>query len=163
MFLFLFFSFQVKASLSDQYAKSGLRCQSLGTNEYQCMVCNCFNEAGAESTTGQEAVGKVVMTRVHSKKWKSNTRCGIIKQKWQFSWLNPGHRKSNVPKGHSCFKSMEKVMDFDGHFADHYHNNRVRPRWARRFASVGRIGNHIFYDSSSRGAYKTKGNRGGQR
>lgn len=121
---------------------------------YRCMVCNCFNEAGNQETVGQVAVGKVVMTRSRMTKTfpqasnrDDHSLCGIIKDKKQFSWLNQARTQRPVPKDHACFESMHEAMMFtDGVFADHYFNPKiVKPKWAKKMTKVASIGDHDFY------------------
>ncbi|MBY0383861.1 cell wall hydrolase [bacterium] len=131
-----------------------------------CMTCNCFNEAAGQSYAGQVAVGKVVKSRMYlnqldrekndfRKPRYESTVCGVIKEKYQFSWYNKLRTRAPVPFGHPCFKAAQESLAFEGFFADHYHANYVRPRWARNMQVVGRDepnrrngAYHIFYNAA---------------
>jgi spore germination cell wall hydrolase CwlJ-like protein len=145
-------------TMAEQYKMYGrgnwntnrLSCQN-PQGDYNCMVCNCFHEAGNQSEHGQVAVGLVVMTRTRTYGYP-NTVCGAIKQYKQFSWWDaPGAMdRSPVPGGHRCFESAKKSLKFtSGRYATHYHANYVNPRWNRNKVVVARIGAHIFYNSTS--------------
>lgn len=129
-------------------ASAGLSCQNPGDAK-TCMICNCFNEAGGESYTGQVAVGKVVMTRVGISGFPKSV-CGVIKQAKQFSWYNKVKTRKAVPRGHSCHDAATESLKFRGYFADHYYASYIRkPRWAKRMIAVENIGLHKFYSASA--------------
>lgn len=127
----------------------GLSCQN-PQGAYNCMVCNCYHEAGNQRWEGQVAVGKVVKTRMYVAQQDiragrnpryPTSECGNIKAHKQFSWWDgPGaQNRSGVPRGHSCFNAAKTSMAFNGYFADHYLNKPVTiatrgslPKWARR-------------------------------
>lgn len=134
-------------------------------SDIACMTCNCFNEAAGQSYAGQVAVGKVVKSRMYIHKMDRqagarNARyeasvCGVIKQKYQFSWYNKLRTRAPVPFSHPCFKAAQESLEFEGFFADHYHANYVKPKWARRMKVVGRDepnkrngAYHIFYNAA---------------
>lgn len=126
----------------------GMSCRN-PSGAYQCMVCNCFNEAGGESYQGQVAVGKVVMTRVGLRQYPRSV-CGVVKQPRQFSWYNSWRSRRSVPYGHSCFQAAKASLKFRGFFADHYYASYIRkPRWARRMRGQTTIGRHRFYAAFS--------------
>ncbi len=127
-------------------------------SDLACMACNCFNEAGNQSYDGQVAVGKVVQTRRYlfasDRKYQAGrparyaaSVCGVIKQKSQFSWWDaPGAKsRKSVPAKHRCFMAARESLQFWGFFADHYHADYVKPKWARQMVKQRTIGDHIFY------------------
>lgn len=112
---------------------------------YNCMVCNCYNEAGNQNNAGQVNVGKVVMTRsrlprVFPYNGDGHSLCDIIRDPKQFSWLNKGFKKMNVPSSSRCFETAKKAMLYtDGLFADHYYAVYIKPpKWAKYMDVVQR-------------------------
>lgn len=120
-------------------------------NESICSVCNCYHEARGESAEGQVLVQRVVYTRemVHN---YPNSVCGVIRQPYQFSWLNPGARQPTQQLNISmagvrkCMQSIADAAQYKGKwFASNYHADYVSPRWRSGCRSPRQIGAHIFY------------------
>ena len=109
------------------------------------------------------AVADVVMNRVKHT-YYPNTICGVVQQgkqhasgqmvrnKCQFSWYCDG--KSDWPVDMDAWVEAQQIAynmmihhDARGitEGSTHYHATYVKPEWARDFALVGRIGEHIFY------------------
>jgi len=132
-----------------------------------CLATNIYHEARGESYAGKVAVANVTMNRVKNKKFP-NTVCGVVYQaqtrenwkgnmvpkrnKCQFSWYCDG--KSDWPTDQDAWIEAQQIAynmvvfnDARGltEGATHYHATYVSPEWARDFALVGRIGEHIFY------------------
>jgi hypothetical protein len=132
-------------------ANGNLRCNR-AINSFQCMMCNCMNEAGNQGYRGKVAVNKVVMTRVGMRSYP-NTICGVIWQPSQFSWTLFKKDKNRRVKGamyRTCRKAVKEASSFRGHFASHYHANYVRPKWRRRCRGRFTIQTHHFYRSCGR-------------
>lgn len=157
LLLFLFSTLDASARKTPQR----LSCKN-PQSDIACMTCNCYNEAAGQSYAGQVAVGQVVKSRmyVHQMDQRAGNRnaryqatvCGVIKQKYQFSWYNKIKTRAPVPFGHSCFRAAQDSLKFEGYFADHYHANYVKPKWRRNMKVVGRDepnkrngAYHIFY------------------
>ena len=125
------------------YSSAGTSCRN-PQNTSQCMVCNCYNEAGNQGYQGQVEVGKVVMSRVGLPHWP-NSVCNVVRQRKQFSWFNRYATRRSVPSNHSCNRAAQEALRFRGCSADHYHATYVRPRGRRRMTRVSRVQSHIFY------------------
>lgn len=125
-----------------------LACKNPST-PFECMACNCVNEAKASRYDDMLAVSLVVMTRKNLRAFP-DTVCGVVKQRWQFSWFNTMATRKPVPKGNKCFKAADQALAFTGYFADHYHAAYVNPKWARnmRNKKVIKIGTHTYYMNS---------------
>ena len=118
-----------------------------------CMAVAVYHEARGESVEGQLAVARVIMNRAASGKYPT-TWCGVVKQPWQFSFVNPhtGYMPS-VDKASACWRKAQGItrlamvnavpsLSTDVLW---YHANYVAPSWGRRLTKVSQIGAHIFY------------------
>ena len=115
--------------------------------EFLCLVYNVYHEARGEPEKGKLAVALVTLNRVDHKNYPK-TICGVVFQKYQFSWTNRWKRAKIEPKQWQASKdaAFTAYMNRDslGKFtATHYHNLTVSPNWGLK--RVIRIGNHIFY------------------
>ena len=118
-----------------------------------CIATAVYDEARGESVEGQLAVAKVIMNRAASGKYPSSW-CGVVKQPWQFSFVNP--HTGAIPYIDTASSAWAKaqgvtriaVANAVPTLADDvlwYHANYVAPSWGRRLELVQRIGAHIFY------------------
>ncbi len=121
--------------------------------EANCMAVAVYHEARGETLEGQLAVARVIMNRAASGKYPT-TWCGVVKQPWQFSFVNP--RSGYMPGVDQDSASWRKALGIT-RLAMHnavpslstdvlwYHANYVSPSWGRRLTRVSQIGAHIFY------------------
>ena len=136
------------AALADRY--------SVGSpldEEANCMAVAVYHEARGESVEGQLAVARVIMNRAMSGKYPT-TWCGVVKQPWQFSFVNPhtGYLPS-VDEGSDAWRkaqgitrlAMANVVPSLPNDVLWYHANYVAPSWGHRLTRVSQIGAHIFY------------------
>lgn len=118
-----------------------------------CLATTVYFEARGESLEGQLAVARVVMNRAASGKY-ANSWCGVMKQPWQFSFVNP--RSGQYPaidSGSTAWAraqgiarlAMANVIPSVGNDVLWYHANYVAPSWGRRLNFAEKIGAHIFY------------------
>jgi N-acetylmuramoyl-L-alanine amidase len=137
--------------------------------EMWCLAQNIYYEARSSNRADRMAVADVVMNRVKNT-YYPNTICEVVKQgkqkpSWkdetvmvmvrnacQFSWYCDG--KADDPQDMDAWVEAQQIAynmlvhsDARGitEGATHYHAKYVSPEWARDFALVGRIGEHIFY------------------
>jgi len=84
--------------------------------------------------------------------WKDPAVMVMVRNKCQFSWYCDG--RSDWPTDMDAWVEAQQIAynmivysDARGitEGATHYHATYVSPEWARDFALVGRIGEHIFY------------------
>lgn len=106
----------------------------------QCMICACYNEAGGESQEGMRAVGKAVMSRVKSGKYKP-TVCGVVWQEGQFSWTSG--RGRSVPSNHACQKIGPEMLSFKDTWPDSFRSGKAKADRGCRYAF--NVDNHRFY------------------
>ena len=142
----------------------------LSTASIVCLATNIYFEARGEDRIGQYAVAEVTLNRVASPDYPDDV-CSVVKQayvdahgnplrhKCQFSWYCDG--KSDKPKDKRAWTRAVQIasatlIDFEaeerrvvGHKVHHYHNKKVKPRWAKAMRAVARIGNHIFYEAKN--------------
>ena len=125
------------------------------TDEANCIAVAVYHEARGESLEGQLAVAKVIMNRAASGKYPGSW-CGVVKQPWQFSFVNP--RSGYMPSVDQSSASWRKALGVtrlavagavQSVPADclWYHADYVAPSWGRRLTRVEKIGAHIFYRS----------------
>lgn len=125
------------------------------TDEANCIAVAVYHEARGESLEGQLAVAKVIMNRAASGKYPTSW-CGVVKQPWQFSFVNP--RTGYMPSVDQASTSWRKALGVTRlAVADAvssvpkdclwYHADYVAPSWGRRLTRVEKIGAHIFYRS----------------
>jgi len=136
------------AALADRYGVG----QPLD-EEANCMAVAVYHEARGESAEGQLAVARVIMNRAMSGKYPT-TWCGVVKQPWQFSFVNP--RTGSMPsvdQTSACWRkaqgitrlAMANVVPSLPNDVLWYHANYVAPSWGHRLTRVSQIGAHIFY------------------
>jgi spore germination cell wall hydrolase CwlJ-like protein len=124
-------------------------------DEANCIAVAVYHEARGESLEGQLAVAKVIMNRAASGKYPTSW-CGVVKQPWQFSFVNP--RSGNMPSVDQHSASWRKALGVTRLAVNNavqsvpadclwYHADYVAPSWGRRLTRVEKIGAHIFYRS----------------
>ena len=125
------------------------------TDEANCIAVAVYHEARGESLEGQLAVAKVIMNRAASGKYPTSW-CGVVKQPWQFSFVNP--RSGYMPSVDQNSASWRKALGVTRLAVANavqsvpseclwYHADYVAPSWGRRLTRVEKIGAHIFYRS----------------
>jgi len=125
------------------------------TDEANCIAVAVYHEARGESLEGQLAVAKVIMNRAASGKYPTSW-CGVVKQPWQFSFVNP--RSGYMPSVDQGSASWRKALGVTRLAVANavqsvptdclwYHADYVAPSWGRRLTRVEKIGAHIFYRS----------------
>ena len=125
------------------------------TDQANCIAVAVYHEARGESLEGQLAVAKVIMNRAASGKYPTSW-CGVVKQPWQFSFVNP--RSGYMPSVDETSASWRKALGVTrlaianavpsvSNDCLWYHADYVAPSWGRRLTRVEKIGAHIFYRS----------------
>ena len=123
------------------------------TDQANCIAVAVYHEARGESLEGQLAVAKVIMNRAASGKYPASW-CGVVKQPWQFSFVNP--RSGYMPSVDEASASWRKALGVTRLAVANavqsvpsdclwYHADYVAPSWGRRLNKVNKIGAHIFY------------------
>lgn len=133
-------------------------------NDYQCMVANIYFEARGEGIQGMQAVAKVTMNRVKSKRYPGSV-CAVVFQKYQFSWTHQQSWKSILKVANGSTAGFRKT-DHQAYVLAQiiarsavvgrldipklrgsmfYHANYVKPKWASKMKRVAVIGSHVFY------------------
>jgi hypothetical protein len=123
------------------------------TDQANCIAVAVYHEARGESLEGQLAVAKVIMNRAASGKYPTSW-CGVVKQPWQFSFVNP--RSGYMPSVNQSSAAWRKALGVTRLAVANavesvptdclwYHADYVAPSWGRRLTRVEKIGAHIFY------------------
>lgn len=125
------------------------------TQEIDCMAEAVYFEARGEPEEGQKAVMEVILNRVDNIEKYPNTICGVIKQRYQFSYnLLPDLRIKEVASYKSIKKTVEKhLLSVRGlnvgrvvpSCSDHYDGNNSKAAWIKNMKTSTKIGNHTFY------------------
>lgn len=138
------------AALADRYAAGAPL-----NEEANCMAVAVYHEARGETVEGQLAVARVIMNRAASGKYPTSW-CGVVKQPWQFSFVNP--RTGYMPGVDETSAAWRKAQGITRLAMANavqsvptdclwYHADYVAPSWGRRLTRVDKIGAHIFYRS----------------
>ena len=123
------------------------------TDEANCIATAVYHEARGESLEGQLAVARVIMNRAASGRYPASW-CGVVKQPWQFSFVNP--RTGYMPSVDQTSAAWRKALGVTRLAVANavqsvptdclwYHADYVAPSWGRRLTRVEKIGAHIFY------------------
>jgi spore germination cell wall hydrolase CwlJ-like protein len=133
-------------------------------SELKCLTDAIYFEARGESVEGQLAVGRVVLNRLASGKYR-DTVCGVVYQgtnrgrRCQFSFACDNKpdviaepAKWQEIEGYAAWLFADEESLRDQHqpltaiaASTYYHADYVSPRWARRLVPTGHIGRHYFY------------------
>lgn len=119
-----------------------------------CQALNAYHEARGEDQDGEIAVMWVVKNRVESSRWPNNP-CGVIYQRFQFSWTF-----DDLPDSPGDVKEFERLKKLATvvHYglgedptngATHYYApSKANPKWASASHAIETaiLGNHRFMD-----------------
>lgn len=120
--------------------------------DVECLAKNIYFEARGESLRGQIAVALVTINRVESTKY-SDTICGVVYQKGQFSWTQGPTRLTSDKSWaqaveiaqQSLMGTYDKLMpDFE---ALYFHSAKLQGIGCyhkKRRPQLVKIGNHVF-------------------
>lgn len=135
-------------ALADRYATGAPL-----DEQANCLATAVYFEARGETLEGQLAVARVVMNRAASGKY-ADSWCGVMKQPWQFSFVNPhtGQYPSIDTASTAWARAqgiarlaVANVIPSVGSDVLWYHATYVAPSWGRRLTLAQKIGAHIFY------------------
>jgi len=140
-------------ALVDKYG-AGVTSTTLD-EQAKCMAVAVYHEARGETVEGQLAVARVIMNRAASGRYP-NSYCGVVKQPWQFSFVNP--HSGAIPYVDEASASwaravgvtrlaLANVVPSVSNDVLWYHATYVAPSWGRRLSRAQQIGAHIFYRS----------------
>ena len=113
-----------------------------------CLALTVYHEARGEPLLGQKAVAYVTVNRADSQ----HEVCKVVYEKNQFSWTSDPKLqvKDNFAFSEAKQIAREVLSDQDKsedptNGATHFHNNKVKPAWSKRFKRTLKVGNHTFY------------------
>lgn len=114
-----------------------------------CLAAVAFLEARGEGLDGMAAVADTVITRMAH---RDQSACEVA-QSGQYAWAEVNLEYLG-PEDRIAFDMAKQIATaaIYGHShmgieADFFHEVSVTPYWADDMALVGRIGNHVYYDS----------------
>ena len=122
-------------------------------DEQNCLATAVYHEARGETLEGQLAVARVIINRAASGRYPT-TMCGVVKQPWQFSFVNPhSGRMPGVDAASDSWRKAKAIAEIAVKNAAAsvstdvlwYHADYVAPSWGRRLTRANKIGAHIFY------------------
>ena len=123
-------------------------------SETECLALNIYHESRGEPVNGQIAVGLVTLNRVQSRRFPNDV-CSVVHQRKQFSWTRAPEHTLDIDNPRAWRQALEVARhilagnftadDFQLDGVMHYHNYKVRPRWAANGQLVAAIGKHRFY------------------
>lgn len=121
---------------------------NVNRNSLNCMTEAIYYEARNQPTSGQRAVGHVIMNRV--KEGFANSVCGVVQQGCQFSYRCEKHGR---PADRQAWNKAEDIardvlagandITYGSTF---YHAKYVEPYWANKMKLTVDIGDHLFYN-----------------
>lgn len=132
-------------------------------SDLDCLTQAVYYEARGETDSGQRAVAQVILNRVRHPAYPK-TICNVVYQGavkrtgCQFSFTCNGIMTNRVESW--AWKRARTVAEdaLDGYVmksvgaSTHFHVLGISPDWADRMQRTATIGNHAFYQFSSRGA-----------
>lgn len=120
-----------------------------------------WGEARGEPVEGQIAVACVVRNRVNNPKWWGESWRGVMLKAKQFSAFNEGNpnrvkiEAMDFSEGNPGIVVVQLRYIMRGvrynairdntKGANHYHTNRVSPKWSKGKDPTAQFGNHKFY------------------
>jgi spore germination cell wall hydrolase CwlJ-like protein len=115
----------------------------MNQSELKCLADNIYYEARGESKVGMLLVAKTTINRSEDPDFP-NDICKVVYQKDQFSWTST---KQNKPDSIGYSKAKEIAIESTTFKtpALYFHNQTVKPQWAKTKVVVAIEGNHIFY------------------
>lgn len=121
-----------------------------------CMTAAIAYEAGNQSIEGQEAVGQVILNRMHHPRFPKSV-CGVVfagaerRTGCQFTFTCDGSLRRRLSVQRISMARSIAISVLTGAVPDrvsgatHYHADYVLPYWASSGVRVGKIGAHVFY------------------
>lgn len=114
---------------------------SKASSERSCKALVIYKEANLEPLQGQREVLQVLNNRIaanHSSCVKEISKAG----QWSFysKYVTFKVDKKQLTQYSEVIKLAPLFPE-----ASHFHNQRVRPKWARKMKYLGKVGHHYFY------------------
>lgn len=124
--------------------------------QVEVLALNMYHEARGEGVDAMQMVGEVTLNRVEHSSYPDNI-CDVVYQRNQFSWTHTvrDHTPHEIEVWQVANELAENLVlgeiDLFDTSATHFLNPdkvRVMPRWTRVYNRVGKVGNHVFYEST---------------
>lgn len=132
-----------------------VNCNNFKKSDIACLACNVYFEARSKSTKLQEGVAIVTINRTKSRRFP-NTICGVVWDKYQFSWTLRRHKNvEEMKEWTNAIKTSVRVTnDIEGTTRRlklndkvvYFHDKTVKPTWTKEMRVLGVFDNHRFYE-----------------
>lgn len=118
------------------------------TSAAVCLAQNLYFEAAFEPYEALEAVAATVFNRINANGYP-NTVCGVIYQKYQYSWTLDIHKWKRTPPASFVIMARkfleERAILAESYPVTHFHRVDIDPKWAQTLTYVATFGQHKFY------------------
>lgn len=127
--------------------------------DMECLQKNIFFEARNQEPIGMAMVGIVTLQRTKMPQYPS-TICGVVYQRWQFSWTAEKKPKINMKNameanawrqsGEIARNLVKNANKLDALYKDvaYYHKTTIYPRWANAMQREFVLQDHVFYSKA---------------
>ena len=120
-----------------------------------CLARTIYWEAKGEDGAGMEAIASVVMNRLGHEGFP-DTVCEVVRQgrekgDCQFSWWCDGRpddveeEKRYAAAKEIARRALNRQLEDRTDGALYFHNRKVSPEWAEKYAGTAEVGDHLFY------------------
>lgn len=123
----------------------------VGISEVECLAVAAYHEARSEGLLGQIAVTSVILQRAAVPGRWGTTACEVVTDV-QFSFMTSDTTFPEIKDITAWSKALAVANHMarngpikDLPFVDHYHTEKVTPKWRLKMTKVVQIGAHIFY------------------
>lgn len=117
--------------------------------DINCLAQNIYFEARGEPIEGKIAVAQVTINRLNHKTQFEKTICGVVYAPKQFSWTEQHNKIKDIKRwqesrllAKQIISGNLKLIKFS---ALYFHNQSVKPKWAKKHQYLATIGSHSFY------------------
>lgn len=125
------------------------------TEDLDCLQRNIFFEARNQKPMGMAMIAIVTLQRTKMPEYPS-TICGVVYQRWQFSWTAQKHKinMKNATEAEAWHQSEyiardvlthANLLDYIYKDVAYYHTTKIHPKWANKMQIEFVLQDHIFY------------------
>lgn len=127
--------------------------------DMECLQKNIFFEARNQEPIGMAMVGIVTLQRTKMPQYPS-TICGVVYQRWQFSWTAEKKHDINMKNaieanawrqsGEIARNLVKHANKLDVIYKDvaYYHKTTIYPKWANTMQREFVLQDHVFYSKA---------------
>lgn len=123
--------------------------------DFDCLQKNIYFEARNQNSLGMAMIAVVTLQRTKMPEYPS-TICGVVYQRWQFSWTAQKHKVNmkNATEAQAWHQSEHiarqvltnaNMLDYIYKDVAYYHKTTIHPKWANKMQREFVLQDHIFY------------------